>query len=179
MKTLALLVGLFSGTALSFAPSSALLEFGAGEPTWYLRNDAVMGGVSSSRLRVNGGVLRFSGQVRLENNGGFSGIRSNPSHYDLSGVSNVVLRVRGDGRRYALQLGTRFTSRVTYRNEFNTVAGQWTEVKIPLSSLWPTRSGERVQGPALDVRQVVFFGLVIGNGRAESFSLDVDWIRAE
>ncbi len=179
MKPLALLVGLFFGTALSSAPSSSLLEFGAGEPAWYSRNDTVMGGVSSSRLRVNGGVLRFSGQVRLENNGGFSGIRSSPGHYDLSGVSSVVLRVRGDGRRYALQLGTSATSGVTYRNEFGTVAGQWIEVKIPLSSLRPTRSGERVQGPALDTRRVAFFGLVIGNGRAESFSLDVDWIRAE
>ena len=179
MKTLALLVGLFSGTALSSAPSSALIEFGAGEPTWYLCNDAVMGGVSSSRLRVNGGVLRFSGQVRLENNGGFSGIRSNPSRYDLSGVSSMVLRVRGDGRRYALQLGTSTTSGVTYRNEFDTVAGQWTEIKIPLGSLRPTRSGERVQGPALDARQVAFFGLVIGNGRAERFLLEVDWIRGE
>ena len=179
MKTLALLVGLFSGMAFSSAPSSSLLEFSSGEPTWYSRNDTVMGGVSSSLVRVNGGVLRFSGQVRLENNGGFSGIRSNPSRYDLSGVSSVVLRVRGDGKRYALQLGTSAASGVTYRNEFGTVARQWTEVRIPLSSLRPTRSGERVRGPALDARRVAFFGLIIGNGRAERFALEVDWIRGE
>ena len=175
VKPLALLVGLF----FSSASSSALLEFSPGEPSWYLRNDAVMGGVSSSRLRIDGGVLRFSGQVRLENNGGFSGIRSRPSRYDLSGVSSVVLRVRGDGRRYALQLGTSAASGVTYRNEFGTVAGQWIEVRIPLRSLRPTRSGEQVQGPALDARKVAFFGLVIGNGRAERFALEVDWIRGE
>ncbi|WP_293910826.1 CIA30 family protein [Deinococcus sp.] len=160
------------------ASAGTLLDFGPGEPSWYPRNDTVMGGVSGSRVRVSGGTLTFSGQVRLENNGGFSGIRSNPARYDLSGFSSVVLRVRGDGKRYALQLGNTARSGVTYRNEFATVAGRWTEVEIPLSSLRPTRSGERVRGPALDTSRVAFFGLVIGNGRAERFALDVDWIKA-
>ncbi|WP_420595880.1 CIA30 family protein [Deinococcus sp.] len=166
---------LLTGT-VSAAP---LLEFGPSEPTWYLRNDTVMGGVSSSRLRVSDGVLTFSGQVRLENNGGFSGIRSAASRYDLSGFKNVVLRVRGDGKRYALQLGNSNRSGVTYRNEFNTVAGRWIEVRVPLASLRPVRSGEPFRGAALDLRRVVFFGLVIGNGRAEQFALEVDWIRGE
>ncbi|WP_293914493.1 CIA30 family protein [Deinococcus sp.] len=71
------------------------------------------------------------------------------------------------------------SSGVTYRSEFGTLAGRWTEVEIPLSSLRPTRSGQPVRGPALDLRQVAFFGLVIGNGRAERFALEVDWIRGQ
>ncbi len=178
MKALALFAGLLWSTAFaSTLLNASLLEFGAGEPGWYARNDAVMGGVSSSRLQVGGGVLRFSGRVRLENNGGFSGVRSNPGLYDLSRFSSVVLRVKGDGKRYALQLGNSAASGVTYRSEFGTVAGQWTEVVIPLGSLRPTRSGQRVRGPALDARRVTFFGLVIGNNRAENFALEVDWIR--
>jgi NADH dehydrogenase [ubiquinone] 1 alpha subcomplex assembly factor 1 len=172
MKALALLAGLLWSTAFSSTPkNSALLDFGAGEPSWYARNDTVMGGVSSSGLQLSGGVLKFSGRVRLENNGGFSGVRSNPGLYDLNRFSSVVLRVKGDGKRYALQLGNSAASGVTYRSEFGTVAGQW------LRSLRPTRSGERVRGPALDARRVTFFGLVIGNNRAENFALEVDWIR--
>jgi len=175
MKILALLTGLLSSVAFS----STLLDFESGEPSWYARNDTVMGGVSSSRVRVSEGVLEFTGRVRLENNGGFSGIRSNPSRFDLSAFSSLTLRVKGDGKRYALQLGTSATNGVTYRNEFDTVAGRWTEVTIPLKSLRPTRSGERVQGPALDPSRVAFFGIVIGNNRAERFALELDWIRGQ
>jgi NADH dehydrogenase [ubiquinone] 1 alpha subcomplex assembly factor 1 len=172
----ALLLGLLLSGTVS---AGSLLDFGPGEPSWYPRNDTVMGGVSGSQVRVSGGKLTFSGQVRLENNGGFSGIRSGLARYDLRGFSSVVLRVRGDGRRYALQLGTSPRSGVTYRNEFATLAGRWTEVEIPLASLRPTRSGEQVRGPALDLSRVAFFGLVIGNGRPERFALDIDWIRAK
>ena len=163
----------------SVAFSSSLLNFDSGETSWYVRNDGVMGGVSSSRVKVKGGVLTFTGQVRLENNGGFSGVRSSPSRFDLSGFSSLQLRVRGDGKRYALQLGTSTTNGVTYRGEFNTVAGQWLEVTIPLNTFRPTRSGERVLGPALNLSGVAFFGLVIGNNRAERFVLEVDWIKGQ
>ncbi|PNY79911.1 CIA30 family protein [Deinococcus koreensis] len=175
MKLPALAVALLSGVA----SSSTLLDFTPGEPTWYARNDTVMGGVSSSQVRVGGGVLLFTGQVRLENNGGFSGIRSNPGRFDLSGFSSLKLRVKGDGKRYALQLGTSTRNGVTYRNEFGTVAGQWIEVTIPLNSLRATRSGERVAGPPLDPSRVIFFGLTIGNNRAERFALEVDWIKGQ
>lgn len=175
MKGLVLTLALCSGTSLA----GTLLEFGAGEPAWYARNDTVMGGISSSRVRVEDGVLTFTGQVRLERGGGFSGIRSVPGRFDLSGFSVLKLRVRGDGKRYALQLGTSMVNGVTYRGEFDTVAGQWTEVTLPLAGLRATRSGERVAGPALDPGQVVFFGLTFGNNRAERFMLEVDWIRAQ
>ncbi|THF70860.1 CIA30 family protein [Deinococcus sp. Arct2-2] len=175
MKRLALAVALLSSAALS----GTLLDFQSREPAWYARNDTVMGGVSNSRVQIGGGVLQFTGQVRLENNGGFSGIRSNPSRFDLSQFSSLRLRVKGDGKRYALQLGTSTSNGVTYRNEFNTVAGRWIEVTIPLNSLRPTRSGERVAGPTLDSSKIIFFGLVIGNNRAERFALEVDWIKGQ
>ena len=179
MKTFSLLIGLLSSVAFCSIPARTLLDFDSSETSWYVRNDTVMGGVSSSRVRLGGGVLVFSGQVRLENNGGFSGIRSSLSRFDLSGFSSLRLRVKGDGKRYALQLGTSSTNGVTYRGEFNTVAGRWLEVVIPLGSLRPTRSGEPVTGPTLDPRRVSFFGFVIGNNRAERFALEVDWIKAQ
>lgn len=87
--------------------------------------------------------------------------------------------MRGDGRRYALQLLTSSANRVTYRAEFATIKNQWQVVRVPLRNFYPTRSGNRVRGPALDQRSVSAFGLTFGNGRAENFQLEVDWIRAE
>ena len=159
--------------------SSPIFEFSAGETRWFVRNDAVMGGVSSSRVRVDDGVLTFTGRVRLENGGGFAGVRSQVKRVDLSSASSLTLRVRGDGGRYALQLLTSSANRVTYRAEFATRAGQWLEVRVPLNSFYPTRSGNRLSGPALESSNVAAFGLTFGNGRAENFRLEVDWIRAE
>ena len=114
------LISILIAATVTASASSEIFEFSAGEPSWYVRNDAVMGGVSSSRLRINDGVLTFSGRVRLENGGGFAGIRSELKRVDLSSASSLVLRVRGDGGRYAVQLLTSSASRVTYRAEFAT-----------------------------------------------------------
>ncbi|WP_344983592.1 CIA30 family protein [Deinococcus rubellus] len=175
MKGLALAAALCSSMALS-AP---VLEFNANTPSWSVLNDTVMGGVSSSQVQIKDGVLEFTGQVRLENNGGFAGVRSSPGRFDLSGFSVLRLRVKGDGKRYLFQLGTNARNGVTYRDEFDTVAGQWTIVTIPLASLRPTRFGQRLAGPALDPSNVVFFGFMIGNSRAEQFALEVDWIEGQ
>ncbi|QFP75071.1 CIA30 family protein [Deinococcus sp. AJ005] len=175
MKGLALAAALCSGMALS-AP---VLDFNSTTPSWSVLNDTVMGGVSSSQVRINAGVLEFTGQVRLENNGGFAGVRSSPGRYDLSGFSALKLRVKGDGKRYMFQLGTSARNGMTYRTEFETVAGQWTTVTLPLDSLRPTRFGQRLAGPTLDASNVVFFGFMIGNSRAERFALQVDWIEGQ
>ena len=161
------------------ALSTPILEFNTAAPSWSVLNDTVMGGVSSSQVRIKGGILEFSGQVRLENNGGFAGIRSSPGLYDLSAFSALRLRVKGDGKRYMFQLGTNARNGVTYRDDFDTVAGQWSVVTIPLASLRPTRFGRQLAGPALDPSKVSFFGFMIGNGRAEQFTLEVDWIEGQ
>ncbi len=158
--------------------ASSIFEFASGEAGWFVRNDAVMGGISSSQFVIINGVLSFSGGVRLENDGGFAGVRSFPRPSNLAGFSGVKLRVRGDGKRYALQLVTASTPRVTYRAVFSTQAGQWTEVNLPFSAFRPTRSGNLLAGPTLDTRTIQRFGLTVGNGRAERFRLEVDWIRA-
>ncbi|MGI9473561.1 MAG: CIA30 family protein, partial [Rubripirellula sp.] len=46
---------------------------------WQIVNDGVMGGRSSSRVdRAGEGLLRFSGNLSLANNGGFASMRSRP-----------------------------------------------------------------------------------------------------
>lgn len=172
------LIGLFVGLLATASTAGAIFEFQAGETQWFVRNDAVMGGVSSSRFSITDGTLKFSGRVRLENDGGFAGIRSFPKRVDLSRFSGVRLRVRGDGKLYAFQLVTSSARRVTYRAVFATKAGEWREVSIPFKAFRPTRSGNLLRGPALDTRNVERFGLTVGNGRAENFVCELDWIRA-
>ena len=171
-----LIVLLMAMTTASAA--GGIFEFNASETNWFVRNDAVMGGISSSRFSIQNGTLTFSGRIRLENDGGFAGIRSYPKASNLSAFKGITLRVRGDGKRYAIQLVTSSARRVTYRAVFATTAGKWREVIVPFSAFRPTRSGNLLRGPALNTGTIERYGLTVGNGRAENFKCELDWIRA-
>lgn len=152
------------------------------EPRWVAVNDGVMGGRSTGGPTVTDGKMEFTGNLSLANNGGFASVRSVGRDFDLSDASEVVLRVRGDGRRYQLRLATDVRYRgmsVSYGAEFGTKAGEWTQVRLPLASLQPTARGFALQGPALDPTQVREIGLLIGDKREGPFMLSVDWIAVE
>ncbi len=67
---------------------------------WSPIDDAVMGGVSSSRMRHDPqGYAVFEGVVSLERNGGFASVRSQPAKLGLPGTVALLLEV---GRWQAL-----------------------------------------------------------------------------
>ncbi len=165
-------------------PAVILFDFSAAadEPAWIAVNDGVMGGVSRGGARLSDGSLHFKGVLSLENNGGFSSIRSGGPTRDLSAAKVIVLRVRGDGRTYRLQLATNAEfrrSRLSYQAEFPTKAGEWTEVTVPLASLVPQFRGQKLSGPPLDRTRIEEIGLSLSDGNPGAFALEVDWIRAE
>lgn len=152
------------------------------EVSWVAVNDGVMGGRSSGGSTMVDGRLEFSGTLSLTNNGGFSSVRSVGRSFDLSDVSHVVLRVRGDGRRYQLRLATDARHRgmpISYGAGFDTTADEWTEVRLPLVSLKPTVRGDTLQGPPLDPSNVREIGLLIADKREGAFMLLVDWIAVQ
>lgn len=158
-----------------------LMDFDAApdEPRWVAVNDGVMGGLSRGGPRLAEGKLHFEGTLSLENNGGFSSARTVGRRFDLSGKTALVLRVLGDGRRYQLRLATdaRFRgAAVSYGAEFGTTAGQWIEVRIPVSDLAPSFRGYALAGPPVNLAQVQEIGLLIGDKREGPFALAVDWI---
>jgi hypothetical protein len=86
-----------------------LFDFQAAESTagWSAIDDAVMGGVSASRLHHDpAGHAVFEGVVSLDNNGGFASVRSRRGELGTPGAVSYVLEVRGDGKRYKLNLRT-------------------------------------------------------------------------
>jgi NADH dehydrogenase [ubiquinone] 1 alpha subcomplex assembly factor 1 len=172
--------------ALNTPPTSAvtLFEFSssANEPAWFAVNDGVMGGVSRGGAKLIDGSLHFRGVLSLENNGGFSSIRSGGPARDLSAAKTIVLRVKGDGRTYRLQLSTDAEfrrSRISYQAEFSTKKGEWTEVTVPLATLIPQFRGQKLSGPPLDRTRIEEIGLSLSDGNPGAFALEVDWIRAE
>ena len=96
-----------SSTSVS-PPSSTLFDFSRdGVDGWYVQNDTVMGGVSSSSVEVEQGAMIFSGDLSLDNNGGFASVRGPILEPGSAGTGNALaIDAVGDGRTYLVQILT-------------------------------------------------------------------------
>ncbi len=66
------------------------------ENKWRIVNDGVMGGLSSSKAIVNDdNKIIFSGNVSLENNGGFASLRSPVKDYNFEKFSGLEIKIKG------------------------------------------------------------------------------------
>jgi monofunctional biosynthetic peptidoglycan transglycosylase len=165
------------GSAL---PGRELFSFAAGEPAWYTVDDVVMGGVSSSSVEIiEPKILFFSGSISLENNGGFSSVRSDWNIVDLSGYDGVLLRVLGDGKVYRLRIRTEeMGGDIAYNGAFETKPDQWIQVYVPFAKMVPTYRGILMDVGQLDVTSIGSFGFILSDKQPGDFELQVDWIRA-
>ncbi len=151
----------------------------AATAAWTSVDDGVMGGRSSSRtVRTGDGTMLFLGEVSLENNGGFASIRSAPQQHDLAGTSGIVLRVRGDGKRYRVNLRTDAGfDGVQYQAAFTTIDGVWQDVDLDFARFEPRLRGRPVPAASpLDPARIVTFGLLIADRQAGRFRLELDTI---
>jgi monofunctional biosynthetic peptidoglycan transglycosylase len=164
----------------SILPGKELFSFSTDEPTWYTVDDVVMGGVSSSRVEiVEPNILFFSGSMSLENNGGFSSVRSDWNIIDLSGFDGVLLRVLGDGKVYRLRIRTAEAGGdIAYNGAFETTPDQWIQVYVPFVDMVPTYRGIVMDVGQLDVTSIGSFGFMLSDKQPGDFELKVDWIRA-
>lgn len=181
----AAVAGLCVGTATAGGTESdgegvavKIIDFQAGAATWPSIDDVVMGGRSASDMVLEDGVAVFRGTLSLENNGGFASVRSLPADHDLSAYAGLVVRVRGDGRRYRLRLRTSSTfDGVSYEAPLDPGAGTWQEISVPFSDFEPVFRGRRVAGhPPLDPARVKTFGLLIADRQAGPFRLEIGWL---
>jgi hypothetical protein len=96
-------------------------------------------------------------------------------------VVSYVLEVRGDGKRYKLNLRTDDAfDGVNYQVAFETPRDQWTTVRLPVAGFRATFRGRiMATAPPLDPARVRQVGLMIADRQAGSFSLAVRSIGAE
>lgn len=149
-------------------------------PEWRPVNDGVMGGLSEGNGQMKDGVMVFEGNLSLENNGGFSSVRTTQSQYDFTTADGLALRVKGDGRTYQLRLATDARHRgslVSYQRKFDTKAGEWVEVKIPFDEMKPGWRGRMLSGHVFDASKVSQLGILIGDKKEGPFRVEIDWIK--
>lgn len=164
-------------------PCDQVTLFDFGEPmpphTWQVLNDAVMGGRSSCQFDYpSNGIGVFQGV--LAQGAAFAAVRCQPRLLNLSRQTGVLIRVRGDGRRY------RFTLRVMphfdyvlYQHGFETVPGDWQELALKWSGFVPTFRGRELDdAPPLDLARIASIGFLISDSQAGAFRLECRWIKA-
>lgn len=142
---------------------------------WASANDVVMGGVSSGMLeRTDGGAV-FHGVVRLENGGGFASVRSFSGTRDLRGHDGIEIRVRGDGKRYKLNLRNEASpDALLYTAAFDTRAGDWVDVRLAFREFLPRFRGRVVpEAPLLDRSRIVGLGLMISDRQGGAFRMEI------
>lgn len=133
--------------------------------TWGAIDDVVMGGISESQMTLTNGVGVFSGMVSTANSGGFASVRTRnfAPPLDLSGFSGIDLRVKADGQRYKfLVRTTQSWDGLAYSFSFDTLANQWTTVRIPFADLHPVFRAKTVTDAApFKSSQVISFQVML------------------
>ena len=116
---------------------------------WALISDRVMGGVSTGRMSreiiAGRDAIRMTGDVSLENNGGFLQVALDLGHaggeVDASSWTGIRLEVLGNDQVYNLHLRTADIRRPweSYRQSFR-APGTWTSVTLPFDMFIPHRT---------------------------------------
>ncbi|WP_386130440.1 CIA30 family protein [Winogradskyella litorisediminis] len=162
-------------------PTMILFDFNSESniSNWRVVDDVVMGGRSDGNFKLNeDGHAEFSGDVSLENNGGFSSVRYNFETVDASKYSTFKIYLKGDGKSYQFRVKSNDNQRYSYIYEFQT-SGKWEIISIPFNQMKPAFRGRQLNQPNYNGNTMEEIAFLIGNKKPQSFSLLIDKIELE
>lgn len=173
MQHLLIMILLFSALQ-----SNLLFDFAKNESVkeWIIVNDVVMGGESSSTIKLNKeGHGVFEGSISLDNNGGFSSVRYRFPKRQIKQFSSILLRVQGDGKQYQLRIKSDSSEYYSYIAPFST-SGEWQDIVFRLQDFYPSFRGRRLNQPNFAKDSIEEITFLIGNKKKENFKLVIDKI---
>lgn len=143
---------------------------------WRIVDDVVMGGRSSGNFTLSeDGHGLFSGNVSLENNGGFSSVRYPMAGMSVDPNSTIRILLKGDGKTYQFRIKHNRRFEYAYIHEFET-SGEWQEIHIPVGDMYPVYRGRRLNRQNFSHNTVQELAFLIGNGEPQTFRLLIDRI---
>ena len=156
------------------------LDFGKGQVTsWRALNDGVMGGRSIGVVQYDRKSMTWAGTVSLENNGGFSSVRSEWGERDLSAFGAMTLRCRtttGEPDTFTLTMETSEQWWMPYAYASFSPSEEWGEVVLDVSDFgWSqAQMGDlRSVTPSKEWSDILRVGLMKYDGTAQAFDLEV------
>lgn len=143
---------------------------------WYSLNDNVMGGISEGYMELTpDGIGVFSGRLSLANNGGFSSVRTGVSKGGLREADGLEIKVRGDGRKYSVMLGTD-EMRGSWQASF-IAQKEWALIRLPFEKFrLSVRGWNPPMAPNVPRSIVTSVGIIIGDKDETPFTLEIDSI---
>jgi NADH dehydrogenase [ubiquinone] 1 alpha subcomplex assembly factor 1 len=165
IATLTLMLSAHGGSpVVDFSRSEAVLAF------WVI-NDGVMGGVSTSRLSAVTGAMLFEGELSLENNGGFASFRG---AVRLSAESAaLLLTVRGDGQRYKLALKLDDGAGTAQYQAAFVAPHAWRSLRFEPADFTASFRGRPIAAPIVRFADVQYFGLLISDKQSGPFKIEL------
>jgi NADH dehydrogenase [ubiquinone] 1 alpha subcomplex assembly factor 1 len=146
---------------------------------WRIVNDGVMGGISKSYLALtDANYGQFSGHVSLANNGGFASMQLNTAIELGEERECIVLRIKGDGKRYEFRLKGEISQSESYVHQFAT-SGEWENIKLPIREFYPQFRGRKLNIPNFNFNTIEQMSFLIANKQEEDFEILIDWIGLE
>ena len=159
-------------------PENTIFDFNKNSniSSWRVVDDVVMGGRSSGNFGLSKeGHSVFSGKVSLENNGGFSSVRHTFNRREVDPNNKVVLRVKGDGKKYQFRVKHDTDDAHSYITIFQT-SGDWETIELTLKDLYPSFRGRTLDMPNFDHNAIEELTFLIANKKTQEFKLLIDKI---
>lgn len=146
---------------------------------WITIDDIVMGGRSTSEfvLSKEGNGI-FKGNVSLENNGGFSSVQHRFKSIDSNDFSKFVIHIKGDGKTYQFRIKANANDYYSYIFNFSTT-GDWQIIEIPFREMSPSFRGTLLNKVNFSGEKMQEIGFLIGNKKAEDFTLEIKKIELQ
>lgn len=158
-----------------------IIDFNRSTPNdWNIINDTVMGGRSDASIELTDDSVIFTGNVSLQNNGGFVSYRSPFQRYDLSEYNGIEIRYRSTGRRFSLQLDTnRRWWLPNYKHHFENDSNEWVSEQLFFEEFEKYQigkaTGKKMTSSKLD--EVIRIGIILLDKKEGPFQLEVDDIK--
>lgn len=119
----------------------------------------------------------FAGEVSLENNGGFASCRG-PVVFPARAAA-LLLTVRGDGQRYKLTLKLDDSPGTSQYQAAFVAPREWQTLHFVASDFAASFRGRPVAAPTLQFADVRYLGVLISDGQAGAFRVELKAIETE
>lgn len=144
---------------------------------WQVINDSVMGGLSVGDTDIVKDSFIFSGDISIENNGGFSSVYR-PVPRLSKKLDAINLRIIGDGNLYQLRVRCQLDGyNLAYKLDFYTQKNIEQNLSFLLSDFQASFRGRIIaDAPELNADCVTHVGFLITNKQPIKFSMQVTGI---
>ena len=175
-----LLLGL---SITNLATDNSNFDFGKDQKkinNWVLISDNIMGGVSKSKLDYTENTMVLSGNISLDNFGGFSSVKTTFGKYDLSQYRGVKIKFKSKNQKFAFTLEDQknWTLPNFKGNFYSDKDNIWEKKTIYFNDFKEYQVGEPTGKKLKDntLKNIIRMGIITTEKKEGPFSIEIDYV---